>query len=267
VAKGGRLGKRSGDQKPLLRGQISPRIVSQAGRCYRALMSHPIQIIPSILAADYARLGEEVVHADRAGGDRIHLDMIDGHVYKNMSFGPNMFQALRPFTTKPFDVHLMATPAREWIEPLKKAGCDRVMIQVGLENDLSALIKFIHAHAMSVGLVLTPRDEAEIVIPHLDMLDLINVMTVDPGFGGQRFLSSMMPKVSRVRDLIGARPIDLSVDGGITPETAPLAARAGATSFVAGTAIFKTPTKDYATAIHALRESVQSALSKTPETV
>ena len=230
-------------------------------------MAQPLQIIPSILAADYARLGDEVVLADRAGGDRFHLDMIDGHVYKNMSFGPNMFQALRPYTKKPFDVHLMATPAYDWIEPLKKAGCDRVMIQVGLETDLSGLIKFIHAHAMSTGLVLTPSDEAERVIPHLSDIALINVMTVDPGFGGQLFLEAMMPKVSRVKELIGARPIDLSVDGGVTPETAPLAARAGATSFVAGTAIFKTPTKDYATAIDALRESVQSVLSKTPETV
>ena len=230
-------------------------------------MVRPLQIIPSILAADYARLGEEIVLADRAGGDRFHLDMIDGHVYKNMSFGPNMFQALRPYTKKPFDVHLMATPAYDWIEPLKKAGCDRVMIHFSLEEDLSGLIKFIHAHAMSAGLVLTPRDEADIVTPHLDTLDLINVMTVDPGFGGQLFLEAMMPKVSRVRELIGTRPIDLSVDGGVTATTAPLAAHAGATSLVAGTAIFKTPTKDYATAITDLRESVQFVLSKTPETI
>lgn len=224
-------------------------------------------IIPSILAADYARLGDEVAAVDRAGGDRLHLDMIDGHVYKNMSFGPSMFQSLRPYSTKPFDVHLMARPAQDWIEPLKKAGCDRILIHVGLENELSGLIRFVHAHGMSVGLVLTRGDEAERVLPHLDDIALINVMTVDPGFGGQMFLESMMPKVTRVRELIGAKPIDLSVDGGITPITAPLAARAGADSFVAGTAIFKAPTKDYAAAITALRDAVQSTLSKPVETV
>ncbi len=230
-------------------------------------MSRPITIIPSILAADYARLGDEVAAVDRAGGDRLHLDMIDGHIYKNMSFGPNMFQALRPYTTKPFDVHLMATPAHDWIEPLKKAGCDRILIHVGLENDLSGLIRLVKTYGMSVGLVLTRHDEAESVVPHLSDVALINVMTVDPGFGGQMFLDAMMPKVTRVRELIGDKPIELSVDGGITPVTAPLAARAGADSFVAGTAIFKSPLKDYASAITALRDAVQSALLKTPETV
>lgn len=230
-------------------------------------MTRPVQIIPSILAADYARLGDEVMKADQAGGDRIHLDMIDGHVFKNLSFGPRMFQALRAYTKKPFDVHLMATPAHEWIDALKEAGCDRILIHLDLESDIPNLIHSIHAHAMSVGLVLTPRDEAEEIRPFLDHIDVVNVMTVDPGFGGQIFLQAMMPKVMQVRALIDGRPIDLSVDGGVTPETAKLAARAGADCFVAGTSIFKSESKNYRDAITALRDAASLATNKSPETV
>lgn len=230
-------------------------------------MTRPVQIIPSILAADYARLGDEVMKADQAGGDRIHLDMIDGHVFKNLSFGPRMFQALRAYTKKPFDVHLMATPAHEWIDALKEAGCDRILIHLDLESDIPNLIHSIHAHAMSVGLVLTPRDEAEEIRPFLDHIDVVNVMTVDPGFGGQLFLQAMMPKVMQVRALIDGRPIDLSVDGGVTPETAKLAARAGADCFVAGTSIFKSESKNYRDAIIALRDAASLATNKSPETV
>lgn len=230
-------------------------------------MTRPVQIIPSILAADYARLGDEVMKADQAGGDRIHLDMIDGHVFKNLSFGPRMFQALRAYTKKPFDVHLMATPAHEWIDALKEAGCDRILIHLDLESDIPNLIHSIHAHAMSVGLVLTPRDEAEEIRPFLDHIDVVNVMTVDPGFGGQIFLQAMMPKVMQVRALIDGRPIDLSVDGGVTPETAKLAARAGADCFVAGTSIFKSESKNYRDAIIALRDAASLATNKSPETV
>lgn len=230
-------------------------------------MTRPVQIIPSILAADYARLGDEVMKADQAGGDRIHLDMIDGHVFKNLSFGPRMFQALRAYTKKPFDVHLMATPAHEWIDALKEAGCDRILIHLDLESDIPNLIHSIHAHAMSVGLVLTPRDEAEEIRPFLDHIDVVNVMTVDPGFGGQLFLHAMMPKVMQVRALIDGRPIDLSVDGGVTPETAKLAASAGADCFVAGTSIFKSESKNYRDAIIALRDAASLATNKSPETV
>ena len=230
-------------------------------------MTRTIQIIPSILAADYARLGEEVMNVDHAGCDRIHLDMIDGHVFKNLSFGPAMFKALRPFTKKPFDVHLMATPADSWIEPLKDAGCDRVLIHLTLGDDVARVIQSIHARAMSVGLVLTPQNEATAVLPYLDQIDVINVMTVDPGFGGQMFLHTMMPKVTRVRELIGSRPVDLSVDGGLTPETAKLAIRAGANCIVAGTSIFKADKKNYDAAIKALRDAASFAVQKLPETV
>lgn len=230
-------------------------------------MTRPVQIIPSILAADYARLGDEIMKADQAGGDRIHLDMIDGHVFKNLSFGPRMFQALRAYTKKPFDVHLMATPAHEWIDALKEAGCDRILIHLDLESDIPNLIHSIHAHAMSVGLVLTPRDEAEEIRPFLDHINVVNVMTVDPGFGGQLFLQAMMPKVMQVRALIDGRPIDLSVDGGVTPETAKLAASAGADCFVAGTSIFKSESKNYRDAITALRDAASLATNKSPETV
>lgn len=230
-------------------------------------MTRPVQIIPSILAADYAQLGNEVMKADHAGGDRIHLDMIDGHVFKNLSFGPTMFKALRPYTKKPFDVHLMATRAPAWIEALKEAGCDRILIHVNLEDEIASVIRLINAHAMSVGLVLTPRDEAELILPHLDHLDVVNVMTVDPGFGGQMFLHAMMPKVSKVREMIGQRMIDLSVDGGITVETAKLAGRAGADCFVAGTSVFKNETGNYEAAITALREAAFTATQRLPETV
>ena len=218
-------------------------------------MSRPIQIVPSILAADYARLGDEVVAADAAGGDRFHLDVMDGHVVKNLSFGPDTIRAIRPLTAKPFEVHLMVTPARDWIGALKAAGSDRILIHVALETDTAAIVHAIRDSRMAAGLVLTPDDPAESVLSYLDLIDYINVLTVMPGFGGQSFLTAMMPKVSALKSLIGARAIDLAVDGGVNQDTVELAARAGANIFIAGTGIFAKPRTDYAHTISAMRQA------------
>ena len=221
-------------------------------------MSRPIQIVPSILAADYAHLGDEVVAADRAGGDRFHLDVMDGHVVKNLSFGPDTIRAIRPLTQKPFEVHLMVTPACDWIGALKAAGSDRILIHVALEADTAVIMHAIREAGMAAGLVLTPDDPAASVTPYLDLIDYINVLTVTPGFGGQSFLTSMMPKVSALKTLIGAHAIDLAVDGGVNQSTVEVAARAGANIFIAGTGIFATGRSHYAQTINAMRQAAET---------
>ena len=216
-------------------------------------MERPIQIIPSILAADYTRLGDEVTSVDVAGADRFHLDVMDGHVVKNLSFGPDVIRALRPLTQKPFEVHLMATPAIDWINPLKAAGSDRILIHIGLEADVRTILQAILDSGMKAGIVLTPDDHAESVRPVLDLIDYINVLTVIPGFGGQAFMMSILPKITDLRALIGERPIDLAVDGGVNLTSVHLAAKAGANVFIAGTGIYSVGASRYAETINAMR--------------
>ena len=210
-------------------------------------------ITPSLLAADFAKLGEEVRAVTEAGADWLHLDIMDGHFVPNISFGPGLIKALRRHTTIPFDVHLMIAPVDPYLQAFADAGADLISLHPEAGAHLHRSLQTTRGLGKKAGVVLNPATPIAAIENVLDLCDLILVMSVNPGFGGQSFLESQLPKIEKLRRLIEAsgRDIRLQVDGGVTAKTAPLCLSAGADVLVAGTAVFGAP--DYAAAIKALR--------------
>lgn len=219
----------------------------------------PLQILPSILSSDFSKLGEEVRAVVAAGADVIHLDVMDGHFVPNITFGPGVVKAIRPCTDKPFDVHLMIAPCDPYLEAFAKAGADSIIVHAEAGPHLHRSLQTIKSLGVAAGVAVNPATPVEVIKYVLDLVDIVCVMSVNPGFGGQSFLQSSIRKIRTIYELTHGYHIDIEVDGGIDAQTAGAVVEAGANRLVAGNAIFRDGPDGYKKNIDAIRQAAMAA--------